>query len=237
MRSLCITLLLSLFSVCTLAQSNSYKSFLNIGFGGTSYKGDLVNQYESWSGTFHAGILLNKKKRMNGYFHLMIGSVQGNNPYYVYNQNTLATPNTYFKTSLFSFGYELRINIIKKDFFNIYISPGIAILRYNPKDQYNVSYSQQFTTRASNENYANISVMLPIKIGANYFTPYGYGIGVDMGFLNPMTDYIDNISQWGNSSKKDNLLQINLMIYVPIKINLKNANIQQNIKGVEQKKN
>jgi hypothetical protein len=222
MRTLFSLLLLFLFSFYALAQGYSNNAFLNIGLGGTSYKGDLVNQYESWGTTFNAGLLLNNKKRINGYFHLMVGSVSGDNPNYVYQQNLSATPNTYFKTSLFSLGYEIRINIMKKDFFNIYISPGIGFLRYNPKDANNVSYAQQFSTRAPNETYGNGCVMLPVKIGANYFIKSGYGIGIDMGFLNPMTDYIDNISQWGNKSGKDNLLQINLMLYVPVNIYLKN---------------
>ncbi|MBC7451678.1 MAG: outer membrane beta-barrel protein [Cytophagales bacterium] len=209
--------ILFLLSFSAVAQNTRYRPYFTFGFGGTSYRGDLTNCYESWGGTFNAGIVLNKKKRMNGYLHLMIGGVRGENPTYVYKNDPSATPNQYFKTALFSVGYELRINIIKKDFFNLYLSPGIGILRYNPKDQYNESYADQFSTRAKNETYSNVSVILPIKIGSSYFLESGYGIGIDAGFLNPMTDHIDNISQWGNRSKKDNLLQINLMLYVPLK--------------------
>ena len=222
MRYLFVFILVVSFSTALLAQENQALQrqpvFLTLGIGGTAYRGDLAQSYGSWGGTFHAGILFSKKKRVNGCVHLMMGGVRGNNLAYVYESNATATPNRYFKTSLFSAGYELRINILKKQSYTFYISPGISILRYNPKDQFNESYSNQFTTRARNETYSNVAIMLPVRIGGTYHLPNGYGIGVDAGFLNPMTDYIDNISDWGNRKKKDNLLQLNMLLYVPLNI-------------------
>lgn len=221
MRYLCLFVFILFSTIATQAQSLDNKIMLVAGFGGTSYRGDLTQYFQSWGGTFHAGIVFNKKKRVNGYIHLMMGGVRGNNPSYGFNSNTTTTPNNYFKTSLFSLGYELRINIIKRDLFSIYVSPGIALLRYNPKDEYNSSYSNQFETRAKGEEYSTIALMFPIKIGGSYYLPNGYGIGMDFGFLNPLTDYIDNISDWGNRKKKDNLMQLNLLLYIPIKTHSK----------------
>lgn len=206
-----------IFSIQVHAQQTQKNLYFTLGFGGTSYRGDLTNKFESWGGTFHAGLTFNKKKRLNGYLHLMIGGVRGNNDSYTFNSTETTTPNTYFKTSLFSLGYEFRINIFKKESFSVYISPGIALLRFDSKDEFKKSYSNQFSTRAKSEEYSNISLMLPIKIGGTYYLVNGYGIGMDVGFLNPLTDYIDNISQWGNKSKKDNLLQLNLLLSIPLK--------------------
>jgi hypothetical protein len=114
-------------------------------------------------------------------------------------------------------GYEIRINILKKESFCFYVSPGISLLRFDSKDEFKNSYSNQFATRAKGEEYSNISLMLPVKVGGTYYLTNGYGIGMDAGFLNPLTDYIDNISQWGNKTKKDNLLQLNLLLYIPLK--------------------
>jgi len=219
MRFIFLFLSCIFLNVALLAQNAENKIYLTVGMGGTSYRGDLTKRFESWGGTFHAGIVFNKKKRVNGYIHLMIGGVRGNNDSYTFQSTTTttATPNTYFKTSLFSLGYEIRINIIKKDFFTFYISPGIGLLHFTPKDEFNTSYANQLNTRAKGETYSNTALMIPIKIGATYYLPSGYGIGVDGGFLNPLTDYIDNISIWGSRKKKDNLLQLNLMLYIPIK--------------------
>lgn len=218
MRYACLVIIIVFFNTTTQAQVLSKNITLTLGFGGTSYRGDLTSSFESWGGTFHAGVLFNKKKRTNGYIHLMMGGVRGNNSSYTYNSTTTTTPNNYFKTSLFSFGYELRIYIIKQESYCIYVSSGISILRFNPKDEYNASYSGQFSTRAKGEEYSNISLIVPIRIGGAYYLPGGYGIGMDFGFLNPMTDYIDNISDWGNRKKKDNLMQLNLLIYIPLKV-------------------
>jgi hypothetical protein len=215
---LLIVLFVFLNTVIYAQNIEDRRVFVLTGIGGTSYRGDLSQSYESWGGTFHAGILFNKKKRINGSIHLMAGGVRGNNPSYVYESTVQTTPNKYFKTSLFSVGYELRINIIKKELYALYFSPGISILRYNPKDQFNDSYSNQFTTRAKGEEYSNITIMLPVRIGVAYHLPNGYGIGMDVGFLNPMTDYIDNISHWGNRKKKDNLMQLNILLYVPLNL-------------------
>ena len=217
MRNTFLFILFVFFTVAAFAQQKSPTLYATVGFGGTSYRGDLTNHFQSWGGTFHAGLTFNKKKRLNGYLHLMIGGVRGNNDSYTFNSTETTTPNTYFKTSLISLGYELRINILKKESFAVYVSPGIALLRYEPKDEFKNSYSNQFATRAKGEEYATISLMLPIKIGGSYYLTNGYGIGMDVGFLNPLTDYIDNISQWGNRSKKDNLLQMNLLLYIPLK--------------------
>jgi hypothetical protein len=221
MRIVFLFLICIFFSASAFAQQMSNKLYFTFGVGGTSYRGDLTNRFESWGGTFHAGVTFNNKKRVNGYIHLMIGGVRGNNDSYVFYSSTTnsvtPTPNTYFKTSLFSLGYEMRINIIKKDFFTFYVSPGIALLQFTPKDEYNTPYTNQLNTRAKGEMYSNTALMIPIKIGATYYLPNGYGIGMDTGFLNPLTDYIDNISIWGNRKKKDNLLQLNLLLYIPIK--------------------
>ena len=219
MRYVCLVIIIVFFNTITQAQLQSKNIILTLGFGGTSYRGDLTQSFESWGGTFHAGVLFNKKKRVNGFIHLMMGGVRGNNPSYTF--SAAATPNHYFKTSLFSVGYELRIHIIKKESYCLFVSPGISILRFNPKDEYNNPYSGQLATRAKGEEYSNIALMLPIKIGGAYYMPNGYGIGMDFGFLNPMTDYIDNISDWGNRKKKDNLMQLNLLLYIPIKTNSK----------------
>jgi len=228
MRSL---LLVSVVVLFLIFQANGqvqddhsmHKLSLIVGFGGTSYRGDLTNRFESWGGTFHAGLVFNKKKRINGYLHLMIGGVRGNSNSYVTNSNqtnqTNQTnqPNSYFKTSLISFGYELRINILKRKSYRLYVSPGVALLHFDPKDEYNHPLVNQLLTRAPRETYSNVALMLPTKIGGAYFLDKGYGIGCDIGFLNPLTDYIDNISQLGNRKKKDNLLQINLLLYIPLK--------------------
>ncbi|MCZ6900504.1 MAG: hypothetical protein O7F74_09725, partial [Bacteroidetes bacterium] len=36
--------------------------------------------------------------------------------------------------------------------------------------------------------------------------PNGFGFGLQTGYLNTTTDFLDNISQWGNKKGNDNVL-------------------------------
>ena len=71
MRYVFLFILTGFLTVDSIAQVQSKNLSLVIGFGGTSYRGDLSQSFQSWGGTFHAGILFNKRKRTNGYIHFM----------------------------------------------------------------------------------------------------------------------------------------------------------------------
>lgn len=98
----------------------------------------------------------------------------------------------------------------------IYISQGLGLIRYEPKDENNEPLQKKFDTRASNETYNNVSLMLPTQAGINYILKNGYGVGLQAGWLNPQTDYIDNISQWGNRQKNDNTFLVRFAFMVPL---------------------
>lgn len=186
---------------------------MEVGISPISYKGDLSQGYQKWSSAFHIGIKNNFKQKWNGHFDLMIGKVQGQNPDYTFGTST---PNTFFSTSLISLNYDLQFNIIKKKNFILYISQGIGLLRFIPKDEFNSSLSDKFNTRAKNETYNNVSFIFPHSIGFMYFLPNNYGAGFQIGRLVPTTDYIDNISQLSSYKKPDNLLMIKFSFYAPI---------------------
>jgi hypothetical protein len=58
--------------------------------------------------------------------------------------------------------------------------------------------------------------MLPTQVGAIYLLPNQWGIGIQAGLLNPLTDYLDNIKELGNRSGNDNVMQTRLLLYVPL---------------------
>lgn len=89
------------------------------------------------------------------------------------------------------------------------------------KDEYGNSFQNQLTSRAADETYGNVTIMLPTQAGAMYLLPNGYGAGIQGGWANPQTDYLDNISQWGNRSKKDNLFWLKFQFVVPMVFNRK----------------
>lgn len=194
--------------------------FLELGVSANAYRGDLTTKYEKWTQAFHVGIKLSRKKQLNGQIGITIGKVMGENINYTYETNTIPppTPNKFFVTNFIIFNYDLRINIIKKDPFTLYISQGIGLMRFTPKDENNNDLASNPDSRAKEESneYRNISFEFPFTIGALYSFKNGFGIGMQIGLLNQTTDYIDNISVLSNQKIRDNILQFKFCFYVPV---------------------
>jgi hypothetical protein len=208
-------ILLFLTPLCSIAQIDKVTKFIEIGVSPISYKGDLSQGYQKWTSGFHIGIKKNNKKKLNGHFNLMIGNVIGQNINYSFASNT-GTPTRFFKSSLIALNYDLQFNLIKKDNFILYISQGVGLLRFTPKDEENNDLGQKFNTRAKNETFNNIALMLPHSIGVMYFLKNNYGGGFQIGRLTPTTDYIDNISQLSSYKKPDNIIMVKFTFIAPL---------------------
>ncbi len=210
----------SLFSFSSLAQTAppAVTRLLEVGVSSNAYRGDLATKYQKWASGFQLGLKLNAKKRLNGHFNLGIGSITGQNPNYQFSGSVEkpATPNLFFKTSYLSLNYDLQVNLLKTRHWIVYVSQGAGLIRYNPKDDRNKGLQSQFGTRPEEESYTNITLLLPTQAGAIYLFENGFGLGVQTGWLNSQTDYLDNISQWGNRSKKDNVLQFRFSFLAPV---------------------
>jgi len=209
--------LLCLLHIISQLTAQSPTLFLTMGGSANAYSGDLSG-IEKWTNAFHLGIKLNQKKRLNGSLKLSFGRWNGQNVNYnppIVN-NQVPSPNTFFNTSFVTFNYSLNYNIIKKDNFVLYISQGFGLLRYNPKDQLDNDLQDQPGTRLDNESYGNTTIFLPTMLGVIYFLPNHYGLGLQSGYLNSQSDYLDNISGWGTKSGNDNAFQIRMTIYAPL---------------------
>lgn len=217
------TQLTSLFTLllCTIGsyslQAQQPLSFVHAGFSMNQYRGDLQADYPGFTGSLQLGIQLNRSKRFNGSLTIGYGTISGQNSQYRFYGDETATPNRFFSSSFFSVQYDLHLNLLKKRQYLLYLSQGLGLFRYQPEDDRGRSLQDRFETRPSNETYGNSAVMLPTKIGALYLLPNQWGVGLEAGYLNPLSDYLDNISLWGNDSGNDNVLQLQLRVYVPLK--------------------
>jgi hypothetical protein len=212
-------LLLFLSSFLSFSQTRRVSKYFEVGIGPSAYKGDLSNSYDKFTSSFYMGILFKNDKRLTSHLGLMVGSITGQNPKLSFPIDTTTatpTPNKYFKTTLFSLNYDLLIKLIKKENFMLYISQGIGILRFNPKDENNKNLSDQFDKRAENEAFNNFTFMFPTNVGAMYTFKNNFGAGLQMGWLNSQSDYLDNISAWGSRAKKDNVFTCKFSFYAPL---------------------
>ncbi|MDB5272657.1 MAG: hypothetical protein JWO58_1024 [Chitinophagaceae bacterium] len=200
-----------------------YTRFIEVGISANAYRGDLQAGFEKFTGGFHLGIQWLKKKRLNGAINVQSGYVSGQNIDYHYN-GTVApgdktpNPNSYFKTSIFTVHYEVQLNLIKRRNFRLFVAQGIGLIRFNPKDQFQNALSKDLTSRADGETYSNLAFMLPTQWGFQYFLSNGVGAGFKMGWYHPQTDYIDNISKWGNKPGNDKIFVCRFTVMVPIRL-------------------
>ena len=167
---------------------------------------------------FNIGIRFNQKKKLNGTFQVNIGSLTSQNPDYQYKDDITATPNTFFKTSVVSIHYDMAYNFIVKSNYRIFAGLGVGLLRYQPKDDLDNKLLDQPETRPDGETYSNTSAVIPIKIGGTYFLPNNFGLEVQGLMMNPQTDFLDNISGWGNRDGNDQYFMIQLNMLIPLNL-------------------
>lgn len=189
------------------------------GLSANNYTGDLDDDLPHYGPGIHIGLKLNKSKRLNGNFALGIGNLYGQDPNFNPAVEPPIKPNKFFTTAFITFDYSLQYHLIKKERYLVYISQGVGLFRYNPKDEQDQELINLGTTRPASDNYGNISIQFPTAVGAAYFLSNQWGIGLQASYLNPLTDYIDNISSLGSKSGNDNVLQFRLMLLVPMKGN------------------
>ncbi|AHM59433.1 hypothetical protein D770_05850 [Flammeovirgaceae bacterium 311] len=214
MRTLLFLLILLLPVVALQAQTPSRYAWA--GISANNYRGDLEDGLFHFTPGVHVGLKLNRAKRLNGNFALGYGTVSGQDPDFNPTVQPPIAPNKYFSTTFFTADYSLQLNLIKKEHFHLYLSQGIGLFRYNPKDEQDRELQDLGTTRPVDETYGNISIQFPSALGAAFFLPNQWGFGLQASYLNPLTDYIDNISRLGSSKGNDQVLQFRLMLLLPL---------------------
>jgi hypothetical protein len=198
-------------------------SFIELGLSGNASKTDLATSYQRWTPGMHLNLQLYQKKRFNGSFNISYGSVISQNlrPDYVEEMAENAAPVNYVNTSFFTINYGLQLNLLKKERYRLFVGQGVGVIKIYPKDIEGNNLAQASRTRASNESYSNVSIFLPTQLGFNYFLNNGYGLGLTATWLNPATDYVDNLSQLGTKAGNDNILSYRFSLLVPLKTKLK----------------
>lgn len=193
--------------------NTSTTRFFEIGISPTSYKGEL-SSYDHWSMGWNIGLLLTRKKRINSEFSVFIGNISGQNSNFLKQENT--NPNTFFRTSFFSGSYNLHLNIIAKKRFKFYVSQGIGIMNFSPQNANYDKLIDLVETRAINEIYNTTTIVLPTQIGMHYSLKNHFNLGVKISWLNTRTDYLDNISEWGDVDNNDNMMAYKIYVLIPI---------------------
>lgn len=198
------------FTLSALSPTDSLKKGtkeIHIGIGPSSYKGDLGENYQGSSAAFSIGLKFNNQKKLNGNVKLTIGTVSGQELDYTTTDPTgiIATPNTFFKGTFISVNYEAQYNLLNINHWKINLSQGIGLFRYDAKDENDDSLFEQPNTRPLGESRGNMTLNLPTQLGIKYYLNNDLALGIQLGFLNPITDNLDNLAAWGNKNGNDNI--------------------------------
>lgn len=219
-RLLFLTLFLSTISSVFGADSlKTRKKFFFAGFAAAAYKGSLASSYSRWTPALTFGLRFEKKKRVNGMVVVTIGRVIGEDRSYVAPSNTPEgiSPVNRFQTNYFSLHYEAQFLLAKVYGFQFYASPGIGFIRFSPKDWEGRSLIDRSRTRRSDESYSQNALVLPLQVGFRYVFENQISLGMEMGWMNTRTRYLDNMDKLSDVDGNDNIANIRFQFFVPIR--------------------
>ena len=211
----------------SLAQTDSLKiktakKIIGINVNGLGYRGDLGQGFDKWGNGIGISIKFNKKKKFNSEFETYFGSIYGQDPTLEPIQDPTIktvseiTPVKYFKTTIFSFNYQLNYNFIKTKHWILSISQGLGLMKYTVRNESDEDLFDKISTRTKGESYNSISLILPTTLSTTYLFNNNYGINFNLGYINPNTDYLDNISKIGKRKGNDQILKIGFKFLIPL---------------------
>lgn len=209
-----LALICIIFTFSSLAQKSRG---LQVGFGPIAYKGDLNHTYSKWNSGLQLAYFLQGQKITEGAFSIFIGRFKSSNDNYSFTSEdgSNQTPNTYVQTDFQSFSYHLRFRLFRNKTINGFISPGLGLMRFNPKDRNSDLLIDQDDTRNLDEGYTNLAFAMPIQLGVRANLK-SIQTGLVIQWSNVFTDYLDNIGDLGTQEGNDNILSYNFFVQIPL---------------------
>jgi hypothetical protein len=207
-----LTLLSFLLAFSVSGQDSTFTKFAGISFGSSIPKTDLEPSYKKPGVQVSAYLQFTPNRWLNIGFWLSAGEVQSENREVRFFDQSEFQINDFAKTNYQSLHVEPSLHLLKKPNYSIYLSQGFGFMRFAVYDRDNNNLANQLNSRSQEEDYSNLTVLLPTTFNAYYFLPNDFGGHLRTGFLNPQTDYLDNISAFGNPDNNDNIFILQLSI-------------------------
>ncbi|MGM0580461.1 MAG: hypothetical protein ACQETL_07265 [Bacteroidota bacterium] len=207
-----LTLISFLLAFSVSGQDSTFSKFAGISFGTSIPKTDLEPSYKKPGVQLSAFMQFTPNRWLNVGIWLSTGEVQSENREVRFFDQSEFQINDFARTSYQSLHVEPSLHLIKKLNYSVYLSQGFGFMRFAVFDRDNNNLANQLDSRSQGEDYSNFTVLLPTTLNAYYFLPNDFGLHLKTGWLNPQTDYLDNISTFGNPDNNDNLFIIQLSI-------------------------
>jgi len=123
-------------------------------------------------------------------------------------------PNTFVETPFFFADLRFKARFLRQKGFQPYLSAGIGLLGYTPKDAEGNPLLDNFPTRKETETYGSVTASFPLSIGFEVRMSPILTLGTEYTYRPSGSDYLDNIGELGTRSGNDriNTFALNLFI-------------------------
>lgn len=123
-------------------------------------------------------------------------------------------PNTFVETGFFFVDLRLKARFLREAGIHPYLSAGIGMLGYTPRDADGNILLDNFATREDGETYGSISANFPLSAGLEIKLNPILHLGLEYTYRATTTDYLDNISALGTADGNDKLHSVLLSMYI-----------------------
>jgi opacity protein-like surface antigen len=122
-------------------------------------------------------------------------------------------PNTFVQTPFFYVDFRLKARFLRERTVSPYLSAGIGLLGYTPKDEDEKSLLDNSSTREDGETYGSITAGFPLSVGTELRMSPFVALGLEYTYRLTGSDYLDNIGLVGPRAGKDKLQNLMLSFY------------------------
>ena len=187
---------------------------LKAGFGlmATGYLGDLNYQSGQMYNRFYPGFNVSLQFANEKFFYPQLNVGYGR----FVAQNRKLEPvegynvNKFVSTAVFYADIRMKFRAFPRKMFQPYVSVGVGILNYTPKDADRNSLSDNFESRKEEETYGSVTAGFPLSGGLDVKLSHIVAIGIEYTHRITLTDYLDNIGELGGFKGKDHLTNLTL---------------------------
>lgn len=189
---------------------------LQIGLGmmGTAYDGDLTTNGDALY-RFHPGFNFSFQFASEKLISPQLNAGFGR---FVNQDRDIASvegvqPNTFVDTRIFHVDFRLKARFLRDKAVHPYVSAGIGLLGYAPRDEDGNNLLDDLNTRNDGETYGSITASFPLSPGVEIELSPLLMVGLEYTYRPTGSDYLDNISQLGTKSGNDKIQALALSLY------------------------
>jgi hypothetical protein len=216
MKKLVGTVLGLLMGLQLMAQQPPQKPLrLGLGLSGTSYVGDLNSNGGAFD-RFSPGACLSLQFDSDRLLSPQLNAGFGK---FMAQDRDLAAvegvqPNTFVQTPFFFVDLRLKARFLREIALHPYLSAGIGLLGYTPKDADANNLIDNIATRNAGETFGSMTAGLPLSTGLELEISPIMLLGLEYTYRITTSDYLDNVGQLGPRSGKDKLHALVLSLYI-----------------------